>query len=61
MLYLDKNPYVWSDNSAEITSSVLDVSLKNSAGYTVDIGQLMDDIEFTNYMQGMAIFYAPNN
>ena len=53
MVYLEKNPFVWSDNSAAITSPVLDVSVKDSRGNTVEMGQLMDDIEFSNHMQGM--------
>ena len=51
MLYMKKNPYVWSGSSQDVTSPVMSVSLNGGNNTAVSVGNLSDPvaISLTNF------------
>ena len=54
MMYMKKNPYVWSDSSRDVTSPVMAVSLNSGNNTAVNVDNLDEPvaISLTNFGKG---------
>ena len=60
MLYIKKNPYVWSASAQDVTSPVMSVSLKGDNNTAISVEDLNDPvaISLTNFGKKPAFIYS---